>query len=108
LQLKLSSCNTLHIRELQDRTSVRLLSNQTQEDPYNFRPFEGLVKLLSLWRKLLMRRIGAFVLLFLSLFAVASFAQNATTSLRGVIKDPSGAVVGGATITLVNDAAGQN
>jgi hypothetical protein len=54
-----------------------------------------------------MRRTGAFVLLFLSLFTVASFAQNATTSLRGIIKDPSGAVVGGATITLVNDAAGQ-
>ncbi len=55
-----------------------------------------------------MRRISVSVLvLFLSLCCAVSFAQNATTSLRGVVKDPSGAVVGGATITLVNDAAGQ-
>ena len=55
-----------------------------------------------------MRRIGVSVLvLFLSLCTAVSFAQHATTSLRGVVKDPSGAVVSGATITLVNDAAGQ-
>jgi hypothetical protein len=55
-----------------------------------------------------MRRIGAFaVVLVLSLFTIASFAQNATTSLRGVVKDPSGAVVPGATITLSNGATGQ-
>ena len=55
-----------------------------------------------------MRRIGAFaVVLFLSLCTAAGFAQNATTSLRGVIKDPSGAVVPGATITLENKAVGQ-
>jgi hypothetical protein len=33
-------------------------------------------------------------------------AQTATTSLRGVIKDPSGALVPGASITLVNNANG--
>jgi hypothetical protein len=38
----------------------------------------------------------------------ASFAtaQTATTSLRGVIKDPSGAVVPGAKVALVNSAGG--
>ena len=55
-----------------------------------------------------MRRIGAFALvLFFALCTTAGFAQNATTSLRGTIKDPSGAVVPGATITLENKAAGQ-
>ena len=55
-----------------------------------------------------MRRIGASAVVFLlSLCAVVGYAQNATTSLRGTIKDPSGAVVPGATITLVNKAAGQ-
>jgi hypothetical protein len=55
-----------------------------------------------------MRRIGAFaVVLFLFLSAAGGFAQLATTSLRGVIKDPTGAVVPGATITLLNTAAGQ-
>jgi hypothetical protein len=56
-----------------------------------------------------MRRIGAFALLSLlfSLCSAALYAQNATTSLRGVVKDPSGAVVPGATITLENLAAGQ-
>jgi hypothetical protein len=32
--------------------------------------------------------------------------QTATTSLRGVVKDPSGALVPGATVTLVNKANG--
>jgi len=36
-----------------------------------------------------------------------SIAQVATTSLRGVVKDPSGAVVPGAKITLTNGATGQ-
>ncbi|MDE3187075.1 MAG: carboxypeptidase regulatory-like domain-containing protein [Acidobacteriota bacterium] len=35
-----------------------------------------------------------------------AFGQTATTSLRGVIKDPSGALVPGATVTLVNNANG--
>ncbi len=48
---------------------------------------------------------SAFVLtLALSLSAVA---QVATTSLRGLVKDPSGAVVSGALITLTNGANGQ-
>jgi hypothetical protein len=40
-------------------------------------------------------------------FAATSIAQIATTSLRGVVKDPSGAVVPGAKITLTNGATGQ-
>jgi hypothetical protein len=56
----------------------------------------------------LIRRIGASaVVFFLSLCAVSVFAQTATTSLRGTIKDPTGAVVSGATITLIDKAAGQ-
>ena len=55
-----------------------------------------------------MRRISAFaVVLVFSLFTIAVFAQNATTSLRGVVKDPTGAMVPGATITLNNGATGQ-
>ncbi|MFZ0662229.1 MAG: TonB-dependent receptor [Acidobacteriaceae bacterium] len=44
--------------------------------------------------------------LFLA-FAGTGIAQIATTSLRGVIKDSSGAVVPRATITLTNGATGQ-
>jgi hypothetical protein len=39
-------------------------------------------------------------------FAAAGFGQTATTSLRGVVKDPSGALVPGASITLANQATG--
>jgi hypothetical protein len=37
-----------------------------------------------------------------------AFAQTATTSLRGVIKDPTGALVPGATITLTDKATGNH
>src|ERR1035437_10083295 len=33
-------------------------------------------------------------------------AQTATTSLRGIVKDPSGALVPGANVTLLNKANG--
>jgi hypothetical protein len=36
--------------------------------------------------------------------AIPGFSQTATTSLRGVIKDPSGALVPGASVTLVDKA----
>ena len=39
--------------------------------------------------------------------SLVSPAQNATTSLRGTIKDPSGALVSGATVTLADKASGQ-
>ncbi|MGB7136060.1 MAG: TonB-dependent receptor [Acidobacteriaceae bacterium] len=46
--------------------------------------------------------------LILSLFlTVLAAAQVASTSLRGVVKDPSGAVVPNAKITLTNAATGQ-
>ena len=55
-----------------------------------------------------MRRICVFVPPVLALaVAATSLAQNATTSLRGVVRDPSGALVPGATIQLTNKAAGQ-
>jgi len=41
------------------------------------------------------------------LAAPLAYAQNDSTSLRGVIKDPSGAVVPGAVITLSDKASGQ-
>jgi Carboxypeptidase regulatory-like domain/TonB dependent receptor len=55
-----------------------------------------------------MRRISVFVLVvFISFCTAASFAQIATTSLRGVVKDPTGASVPGATVTLSNGATGE-
>ena len=54
-----------------------------------------------------MRRIRVSALVvFLSLFTAVSFAQMATTSLGGVVKDPTGAAVPGATVTLSNAATG--
>jgi hypothetical protein len=38
--------------------------------------------------------------------ASLAFSQNATTSLRGVVKDPSGALVPGATVTITDTSAG--
>jgi hypothetical protein len=55
-----------------------------------------------------MSRIRVYgVLAVLLLSFAGAVAQNATTSLRGVVRDPSGAVVPGATITLTSKASGQ-
>jgi hypothetical protein len=42
----------------------------------------------------------------LTLLSPSALAQNATTSLRGTVKDPAGAVVPGAIITLTDKASG--
>ena len=44
--------------------------------------------------------LGVVLALFGS-FSLAAYGQNATTSLRGVVTDPSGAFVPGATVTLL-------
>jgi len=50
---------------------------------------------------------AAVALAVLSLFVCSlGFAQTATTSLRGTITDPKGAVVQGATVTLANASTG--
>jgi hypothetical protein len=53
------------------------------------------------------RCFSVTALVFSLVLAGTSFAQIATTSLRGVVKDPSGAVVPNAKITLTNAATGQ-
>jgi hypothetical protein len=52
---------------------------------------------------------GCIFLFFLSASTLV-FSQTATTSLRGTVTDPSGAVVPGATVTLINagNAASMN
>jgi Carboxypeptidase regulatory-like domain len=53
-------------------------------------------------------RSRQFVLLFLIFFAFGSltFGQSATTSLRGTVTDPKGAVVTGASVTISDPATG--
>jgi hypothetical protein len=55
------------------------------------------------------RHLSRIVLfLLLSLTATFTFAQSANTSLRGVVKDPTGALVAGAKINLTDKATGQS
>ncbi len=53
-----------------------------------------------------------FILVFLAIvaaFSVQTYAQSATTGgLQGVVLDPSGAYVAGATVTLVNQQTGRS
>lgn len=53
------------------------------------------------------KRYAICVLLFLFSLTSLTIAQTATTSLRGSIKDPSGAVVPGAKITLTDNTSGK-
>ena len=48
------------------------------------------------------RCLATAVVFLLIAFAATSYSQNANTSLRGVVKDPSGAVVPGAKVTLTD------
>ena len=47
-----------------------------------------------------------FLFLVIALTSGSVFAQSANTSLRGVIKDPTGALVSGAKVNLVDNATG--
>ena len=47
-----------------------------------------------------------FLFLVIALTSSSVFAQSANTSLRGVIKDPTGALVSGAKVNLVDNATG--
>jgi hypothetical protein len=51
-------------------------------------------------------RVVALFAAFLLAFQTLSFAQSATTSLRGTVSDEKGAVVAGATVTLGNASNG--
>ena len=53
------------------------------------------------------RSLLGWMLLCILSTATLAFAQTATTSLRGTIKDPSGALVPGAKVTLTDNANGQ-
>jgi len=50
---------------------------------------------------------SVITLFFLLAFSASGFSQIATTSLRGTIKDPGGAVVPNATITLTDNSTGK-
>src|SRR5215469_11322947 len=50
------------------------------------------------------RRICCIALLCMLLFAVAAVAQETTGGIQGTIKDPQGAVVSGATVTVSGPA----
>jgi hypothetical protein len=49
-----------------------------------------------------------WLFLFFLCASTFAFSQTATTSLRGIITDPSGALVSGAKVTLVNAADGSS
>jgi hypothetical protein len=53
-----------------------------------------------------MKRIFAAVLMLVGFGSVAALAQTATTSLRGVVTDTSGALIPNATVTLSDKANG--
>ena len=54
-----------------------------------------------------MTRFGAIGSISLILAAQAASGQNATTSVRGVVQDSTGAAIPGALVTLVDPAAGR-
>ncbi|MGA7106500.1 MAG: carboxypeptidase-like regulatory domain-containing protein, partial [Terracidiphilus sp.] len=53
------------------------------------------------------RSLWGWVLICTLSTLTLAFGQSATTSLRGVIKDPSGALVSSATVTLTDNSTGK-
>ena len=43
---------------------------------------------------------------FLALFSIATFAQSGSSVISGNIKDPTGAVIPGAKVKVVNESTG--
>src|SRR6266571_1647703 len=68
--------------------------------PTHFR-LEGFMKRQSL---LTSRFVLALSALLVLLFSSIAFAQQGTSSVRGVVTDPQGNVVSGAMVTLINPA----
>ena len=58
-------------------------------------------------KRLKNRTTGCWILLFLILGAGTVLAQRQDGTISGTVKDPSGAVVGGATVIITNDQTGQ-
>jgi hypothetical protein len=54
------------------------------------------------------KSLAGWILLCILSLVIPSFGQTATTSLRGTIKDPSGALVPGAKITIVDNSSGNS
>ena len=52
--------------------------------------------------------VGLILALLISLTGVPSLAQTTTATLSGTVRDGSGAVVNGVTVTLVNTATGRS
>lgn len=53
-----------------------------------------------------MRRVVLLLVCALTLSSVPAFAQRFSASLRGTVVDPSGAIVPGVTVTVVNEDTG--
>ena len=53
------------------------------------------------------RRLATALLSLIAICTPAIHAQNATTSVRGIIKDPSGATISGAKITALDKSTGR-
>src|SRR5205085_1997987 len=51
-------------------------------------------------------RLTLSLFVFLALMASFALAQTSTSRITGTVTDPSGAVVGGATVTVKNEATG--
>jgi hypothetical protein len=51
-------------------------------------------------------RIAATLLAMMCLLAISAFAQSDNASISGIVKDPSGAVVAGASVTVTNEGTG--
>lgn len=51
-------------------------------------------------------KIAAQALAMFCILALAAFAQSDNTSISGIVKDPSGAVVAGANVTVTNEGIG--
>lgn len=54
------------------------------------------------------RSLWGAMLLCILISCNFAFGQSATTSLRGIVKDPAGALVPGATVTITDNAVGKS
>lgn len=89
---------------MQEHVASRALAQTVRELAQTARALAQTARMLAPAGRILTRAVAPAVLL--AILAVSAFAQITTTGIRGIVRDPNGAVVPNATVKATDNATG--